>query len=185
MEITFFPQNTLKKKNTLHVEQLLQITYWTLLEELRLPKRQANLRIKWYGSSNKNSIKRERERKQIRSCTLEREKWRKKSLCTLGNSLMSGVGRGRAGWGQNFRTSEENCSNRFLEGKRERIRHRDSCPPTLSRQQEVWTPTAPVGSECWGSSFGNLTPERGVGLTAMKILGWGSNNTAEGFQGKV
>ena len=38
MEITFLPTNT--SKIHLHVEQLLQNTYWTLAEDLRLPKRQ-------------------------------------------------------------------------------------------------------------------------------------------------
>ena len=47
---------------------------------------------------------RERERKQIKPCTLEREKWRKKSFGALGNSLIGGVGGGvGTGWG---RTSE-------------------------------------------------------------------------------
>ena len=36
MEITFLPTNT--SKLHLHVEQLLQNTYWMLAEDLRLPK---------------------------------------------------------------------------------------------------------------------------------------------------
>ena len=40
MEITFLPTNT--SKIHLHVEQLLQNTYWMLAENLRLPKRQEN-----------------------------------------------------------------------------------------------------------------------------------------------
>ena len=38
VELTFFPINT--SKIHLHVEQLLQNTYCTLAEDLRLPKRQ-------------------------------------------------------------------------------------------------------------------------------------------------
>ena len=38
MEIPFLPTNT--SEIHLHVEQLLQNTYWTLAEDLRLPKRQ-------------------------------------------------------------------------------------------------------------------------------------------------
>ena len=38
VEITFFPTNT--SEIHLHVEQLLQNTYWMLAEDLRLPKRQ-------------------------------------------------------------------------------------------------------------------------------------------------
>ena len=38
VEITFLPTNT--SKIHLHVEQLLQNTYWMLAEDLRLPKRQ-------------------------------------------------------------------------------------------------------------------------------------------------
>ena len=40
MEITFLPTNT--SKLHLHVEELLQNTYWMLAEDLRLPKRQEN-----------------------------------------------------------------------------------------------------------------------------------------------
>ena len=38
LEITFLPTNT--SKRLLQVEQLLKNTYWTLAEDLRLPKRQ-------------------------------------------------------------------------------------------------------------------------------------------------
>ena len=51
VEITFLPTNTSEIR--LHVEQLLQNTYWTLAEDLRPPKRQETPPHTWVGQKKK------------------------------------------------------------------------------------------------------------------------------------
>ena len=93
MEITFLPQNT--SEIHLHVEQLLQNTYWTLAEDLRLPKRQGNPHVPWYGKREK---KKQRQKNRAGTWTSGRELWRRKSFHTLGSPFTSrdGGGRGEA-----------------------------------------------------------------------------------------
>ena len=67
VELTFFPINT--SKIHLHVEQLLQNTYCTLAEDLRLPKRQKNPHT-WVGQKKKEKTE---TKNRDRTCTSGRE----------------------------------------------------------------------------------------------------------------
>ena len=99
MEITFLPTNT--SEIHLHVEQLLQNTYWMLAEDLRLPKRQETPHIPGYGKRKKK----QRQKNMYRNCTSGRELCRKKSFHTLGSPFT-----GRDGGGGSFGATKENSA---------------------------------------------------------------------------
>ena len=61
MALTFSHKHIKKKKKDLHVEQLAQNIYWTLVEDLRLPKRARNHPHNWVEQKEKNR----REKKGI------------------------------------------------------------------------------------------------------------------------
>ena len=79
MEITFLPANT--SEIHLHVEQLLQNTYWMLAEDLRPPKRQETPHVPGQGKRKK---KKQRQKNRDGPCTSGRELWRRKGFHTLG-----------------------------------------------------------------------------------------------------
>ena len=63
-------------------------------------------------------------------------------------------------------------SNKCLEGKTERIYHRDRCQSVLPSQELAGTHATVRGAEWWSWGFRIRTPGRWLGLTTMKIL-WG------------
>ena len=93
VEITFLPTNT--SEIHLHLEQLLQNTYWMLAVDLRLPKRQETPHVPGYGKRKK---KKQRQKNRDGTCTTGRELWRRKTCHTLGSPFVGrdGGGRGEA-----------------------------------------------------------------------------------------
>ena len=65
----------------------------------------------------------------------------------------------------------EECSNRFMEQKVERIQHRDSCQPAFSslRYSSVCMPWW-VGAGFWGLGFGDPTQGWGLVFTALTTV---------------
>ena len=136
VEITFLPTNT--SKIHLHVEQLLQNTYWTLAEDLRLPERQ--------------------ETPHVLGRAKEKRKNRDKRIGTgrapLGRSCEGGKvphtrkclhrqRRGVAGWGE-LRSHGGEHSNRGAEGKAERFPHRGLVPTSTHQLERLVC--SPAGS---------------------------------------
>ena len=75
MEILLLSTNT--SKIHLHMEQLLQNTFWMLSADPRHPKRQANLHIEGLGQNYK------KKRNWDGTCTSKRELWKRKSFKSL------------------------------------------------------------------------------------------------------
>ena len=127
MEITFLPTNT--SKIHLNVEQLLQNTYWTLPEDLRLPKRQETPPHTWVGQKKK-----QRQKNRDGTCTSGRELWRRKSFHTLG-SPFTGRDGGLAG-GTLWSHGGEH-SNRGTEGKAKSFPQRGSLPTSTHQPERL------------------------------------------------
>ena len=71
MEIIFLLTNTLKKKNTVVYGTTPEEDLLNVAEDLRFPKRQANLHIMVYGKTNEK--KKKRQGNQDETCTSGRE----------------------------------------------------------------------------------------------------------------
>ena len=157
MEITFFSTDT--SEIHLHVEKLLQNTYWTLAEHLRLPKRQENPNVPGYG---KRKRKKERQNNKHGTGTSGRELWRRKSFHTLGRPF---TGRDEGWAGGKLRSHGGECSNKGAEGKPERFPHRGLVLTALTSLRGLSTnPPGMVRAGSWGSGFGVQIPGRGLGL---------------------
>ena len=76
------------------MEQLLQNTYWTLAEDLRLPKRQETPHVPGKGKRKK---KKQRQKNRDGTCTSGRDLWRRKSFHTLGSHFPGRDGRWAGG----------------------------------------------------------------------------------------
>ena len=159
MEITFLPTNT--SEIHLHVEQLLQNTYWTLAEDLRLPKRQETPHIPGWGKRKK---KKQRQKNRDETCTSWREMWRRKGFHTLGSPFTDGGG---VGGGGSFRATEESTETGVWRAQQRDSRTDDRCRPALTSPRGLSAhPLGQVGAGNWGSSFGYQNPGRGLGLAA-------------------
>ena len=126
-------------RNNLHVEILLQNTYWTLAEDLRLPKRQETPHVPGKGKRKK---KKQRQKNRDGTCTSGRELWRWKSFHTLGSSFTGGD----RGWqGGKLWSHRGECSNRGAEGKSERFPYRGSVPTSTHQPERLVCSSARVG----------------------------------------
>ena len=159
MEITFFPTNT--SEINLHVQQLLQNTYWTLAEDLRLPKRQGTPHVPGQGKRKK---KKQKQKNRDRNCTSGRELWRRKSFHTLGSPFTGGDG----GWrGGSFGATEESTATGLWRAKRRDSHTEEQCRPALTSPRGLSAyPLGRVGAGSWGSGFAGQIPGRGLGLGA-------------------
>ena len=156
MEITFLPKNT--SEIHLHVEQLLQNTYWTLAEDLRPPKRQET---PTYLSKAKG--KRKNRDKRIGmgpapvggSCEGGKFPHTRKPL--HGQRLrVAEVG--------SFGATEESTATGVRRAKRRDSRAEDRCQLALSSPRgSSAPPPGQAGAGSWGSGFGWI-PGRGLGL---------------------
>ena len=159
MEITFLPTNT--SKIHLHVEQLLQNTYWTLAEDLRLPKRQENPHV---PGLDKRKEKKQRQKNRDGTCTPERELWRRKSFHTLGRPFTGGQ---RSGWGGRFRATEDSAATGVQKAKWRDSHTEDWCWPALTNLTGFSAHMlGQVGAGSWGSSFRGQIPEIELPLAA-------------------
>ena len=160
MEITFLPTNT--SKIHLHVEQLLQNTYWMLAEDLRPPKRQETPPRTWVGQKKKEKTETEEQGQDLHQWegAVKEERFPHTRKPLRGQRL-------RVAEGGSFGATEESTAT----GVR-RARRRDS-------RTEAWRraaltsprglsahPPGRVGAGSWGSGFGGQIPGRELGLAA-------------------
>ena len=138
MEITFLPTST--PKIHLHVEQLLQNTYWTLAEDLRLPK-SINSPCTWVGQKKK-------EKTETKEYGWDLHLWEgavKEEKFPHARKPLPG----RDGeWvGKKFQSHGGERSNRGAEGKAERCPHRGSVPTSTHQPERLVCSPAGAG---WG-----------------------------------
>ena len=118
MEVTFLPTYT--SKIHLHVEQLLQNTYWTLAEDLRPRKRQETPHVPGEGKRKK---KKQTQKDRDGTCTSGRELWRRKGFHTLGSTFAGGDCGWRRGGasGPRRREQQQGCGGQSGEIPAQRI----------------------------------------------------------------
>ena len=151
MEIGFLSTNI--SEIHLHVEQLLQNTYWTLAEDLRLPKRQETPHIPGKGKRKK---KKQRQKNRHGTCTSGRELWRRKGFHTLEAPSLAETG---CGGGVSSGATEESTATGVWWEKRRDPRTEDRCRPALTSLRGLSAhPLGQVGAGRWGSGFGGQTP---------------------------
>ena len=139
MEITFLPTNT--PEIYPHVEQFPQNTYWTLAEDLRLPKRQETPHVPGWGKRKKKKQKKNRDG----TSTSGRELWRRKSFHTLGGPFTGGD----RGWAEKGKASEPRRSMQ-QQGCREQSREipvQRIMPTSTHQPERLVCSTAGAG---WG-----------------------------------
>ena len=163
MEITFLSTNT--SEIHLHVEQLLQNTYWTLAEDLRLPKRQETPPRTWVGKNKKEKTETKEKGQDLHLWEGARKEEKfphtRKLLPWWRQGVAGGWGRGR------FGATEESAATGVWRAKRRDSRTEDRCRPALTSPRGLSAhPPGWAGAGSWGSGFGGQIPGRGLGLAA-------------------
>ena len=128
----------------LKVERFAQNTYWTLAEDLKLPKGQGTLHVPREDKRKKEKKKRNREG----TCASRRELWRRKGSFTLGRLLTGGEICLDGGELWSLRGEH---SNRCAEGKMESDLHRRSVPPPL--HSATWGHSSAGAGRGWVLKF--------------------------------
>ena len=150
-------------RNTSICGTILQNTYWTLAEDLRLPKRQETPPRTWVGQKKEEK---ERQKNRDRTYTSGRELWRTKSFHTLGSPSLVETG-GGGGGGGSFRATEESAAIGVQRAKWRDSHTEDQCWPALTSLRGLSThPPGQVGAGNWGLGFRVQIPGRGLGLAA-------------------
>ena len=135
------------------MEQPLQNTYWTLAEDLRLPKRQETPHLPGQGKRKKEK---QRQKNRDGTCTSGRELWRGKGFHTLGRPFAGRDCRWRRGEGSESRrrAQQQGCRGQSREIPAQRI-GADQHSPAREACLLSCQGGRGLGAEAWVSEVGS------------------------------